>query len=274
MAVSLAFLLLAFCLLGPPGCIDIDRDNQQRLNIMAAASTTDALDNALELFYSTLTSQRHYGSYGASSMLANQIINGAPADLYLSASSDWADAVAEQVPVLERTVIVSNRIVVVGPSEALLPGGAQEDINVLLSPAFRRIAIADPEAVPAGIYARETLILHGLWTPLRAKIVPTQDVRAAARLAAIGEVDAALVYASDAYNNPALRPLATILPELQPTIRYELLLLRETHPHARLLFNFLNSPNAYQVFQAFGFLPLTQLESGAAGTDTLPSEMR
>ncbi len=219
--------------------------------ILAATSTIDALDDAIAEFTGT-TGIEVRASYGPTSTLARQVTAGAPADLLLSASTFWADHVAERQPVAASHSIAGNRLVVVAAAGSAL--GVPGDLVALAADArFGRIAIADPEAVPAGIYAREALESLSVWISLEPRLLPTLDVRAALALAANDEADAAFVYASDAAASDAVEIIAAIDTSAHSPIEYPLLLLDEENTEAAKLFQFLVSERGRRHFLNRGF---------------------
>ena len=242
-------------LLGSPAlaCSNDDRGNGAVL-ILAAASTVDALESAVADFESD-TSTRVVVSFGPTSTLARQLEMGAPADLMLSASVDWANHLVQRVPVTERLALVANQLAVVVPQDPQDAGLDAVSLDVLASdPRFSRIAVADPTSVPAGIYAAEALRGLFLWEAIRPRLVPTVDVRAALALVADKEVDAGIVYATDAASTPRVRLVASVDPQLHRPIEYPLLLLADARAGARELFEFLGSARGRAHFYDRGFV--------------------
>ncbi|MCP3100649.1 molybdate ABC transporter substrate-binding protein [Myxococcus sp. K15C18031901] len=169
--------------------------------VFAAASTTDVLQE-LQPAFTKATGHTVKFAFGASSDLARQAMAGAPADAFLSADEARMDAV-ERAGLLRpgtRVDLLSNRLVVVVPSDAKqVPKGPGE------LKSLRRLALADPAMVPAGVYARAWLEKVGLWTALSPKVVPALDVRAALAAVESGRVDAGVVYATDAAQSKKVR---------------------------------------------------------------------
>jgi len=217
--------------------------------VLAAASTIDAMEAAANDFSAT-TGVVVEVSFGSTSVLARQIEEGAPADLFLSASAPWADHVGERVPWIERRVIGGNRIVVVAAASTPVGSSLEE---LAANPAIGRIAVADPLSVPAGMYAAEALRSAGVWETVSPRLIPAINVRAALRLVTREEVDAGLVYATDAAAAPDLRVAFSIDPRLHTTIEYPLLLLRDARPGARLFFEYLLSERGRTHFRDRGF---------------------
>jgi molybdate transport system substrate-binding protein len=220
---------------------------------LAAASTIDALDAALAELEATSGIEAR-ASYGPTSTLARQLVAGAPADLLLAASTSWADYVAARRPVAARQSVAGNRVVVVAPTGSDL--GPTDDLaSFVANDSLGRIAIADPEAVPAGIYAREALESSGFWNILEPRLLPTLDVRAALALASSREADAAFVYASDAAAIGSVEVILALDDSSHSPIEYPLLLLDAENPHAAELFEFLVSEAGQAHFLERGFLP-------------------
>lgn len=261
-AAAVATMLAAAC--------TAPRPDERGVVVLAAASTIDALEAAAADFTAG-TGVEVRISFGPSSTLARQVAEGAPADLFLSASSPWADHVEERVAVSRREALAGNRLVVVVPVSSGGGGGDGGDgggggrrgdgaggsettiAEALAAGRVRRLAIADPQSVPAGIYARQALERLGLWQEVSDRLLPTVDVRAALTLAVEREADAAIVYASDAASSDAVRIVAAFAPGLHQPIEYPLLLLGGAGPPAQRLFEFLVTERGLSHFLARGF---------------------
>ena len=231
------------------------RQGQEELTVFAAASLTDVLRAFEADFEAAYPDVDLVVSTGASSVLARQIEQGAPADVFFSASPFWMDYLAEQgllrYPARD---IVSNGLVVIGSvSEPSLAGP-----RGLLR--FERIALADPESVPAGEYAREGLVRAGLWDALAPRVVPTLDVRAAVAAVQTGAVPAAIVYATDVRDASDVRVLLTWPEAIQPRIRYLVAVPRRTkHANRALEFvEFVQQSERITVWRRYGFVPLAE----------------
>jgi molybdate transport system substrate-binding protein len=220
--------------------------------VSAAASTKDVLEALSEQFKNRSDATIRLNT-GPSSGLANQIIAGAPADLFLSANVQWADAV-QQAGLAARSVrLLTNRLVIVVPESN--PGGVQ-DPQDLLSPKVRHIALAG-EKVPAGLYADQALTKLNLSEPLArdGKIVRGQDVRVALSYVERGEADAGIVYSTDVRAATGVRIVHEFDPALHDEIVYVLVRLKGSAPNSAAdeLFRFLQSPEAEEIYAKFGF---------------------
>lgn len=188
------------------------------VNLSAAASLKDALNELSDGFtrmHPTVTVVRNFGGSGA---LAQQIANGAPADLYLSANPKWMDDLQEKGLVVATTIapFAYNTLVFAGP-----PGKAAALPDLL---ALELIAIGSPKSVPVGDYALTALKNAGFAAPLAAKLVMAKDVREALMYAERGEVDGAFVYRTDALLATSVAILFTVPQELYPRVTYPLAL--------------------------------------------------
>ena len=206
------------------------------VRVYAAASLTDAL-REIGAAYEQQTGERVVFNFAGSNVLARQIREGAPADLFLSADEASMDAVAPH----ERASVLSNTLVVVG-----------EGIRSPRDLIGKRVALAEPSSVPAGIYARQYLTKIGLWEAVAPNVVPTANVRAALAAVASGNVDAAIVYRTD-----ATRGFAFEIPRHEgPRISYPFAVLTEADnpAGARRFLAYLTSKPSLAVFERHGFL--------------------
>lgn len=225
------------------------------LTVSAAISLTEALEEAAAA-YRVAGGTPVVFNFGGSNALARQIVNGAPVDVFISADEAQMEVVekADLVGAGTRVPVVGNRLVLVVDSRSRVR--AVTDLGVA---EIRRIAIGDPLAVPAGVYARQYLERINEWTRLQPKIVPVANVRAALTAVQNGSADAAFVYGTDARIAPALRVVATITGPQAPRIVYPGAVVRTSrHPRAAAKFlEFLRTPPALAIFEKHGFTPLT-----------------
>jgi molybdate transport system substrate-binding protein len=220
------------------------------VRVFAAASLTDSLGEVIALFETSHPGVQVVPQFGASNDLARQILAGAPAHVFFSADERQMDRVAAAGWIEEggRLDLLTNQLVMVegrtGPSRIRGP----QDLE-----RVERIALGDPEAVPAGVYARRYLEQLGLWERLASRIVPTLDVRSALAAVASGNVDAGFVYRTDANLESRVRVAFEVPRDEGPRIVYPLALARGGSDEARALFRFLASPEARAVFERHGF---------------------
>jgi molybdate transport system substrate-binding protein len=206
--------LLILLLVGLLGACGRDPESPPPLTVFAAASVAEVVEEVATGFDGPAVR----ASFGASSDLARQIRDGAPADVYLSASRRWADFLAEAgVLATEPVLFARNALVCVAPESSPLAAGGLPALLSGLAPADR-VAIAD-EGVPAGEYARRSLAATGHLEPLRGRLVGQKDVRAVVRAVERGECAAGFVYATDA-RVARTRTLFTLAPDTHPPIEY------------------------------------------------------
>jgi molybdate transport system substrate-binding protein len=227
------------------------------LNVSAAVSLTEALEQ-IGAAYAKSGAGEVRLNLAASNTIARQMIAGAPVDVFISADQAQMDLVERSGALVPgtRVDVVRNRLAIVAtPERAPLLKSA----HALADRAIRRIAIGDPAAVPAGVYAREYLQHAGLWSALSAKLVPTPSVRAA--LAAVDReaADAAIVYVTDAVAAKSARIAAIIPPNEGPLIVYPAAIGARSHDTAAAarFIAFLRGPEASKIFARLGFLPIS-----------------
>ena len=225
------------------------------LTVFAAASLGDAMAE-LAAKWEADTAQDVTLVLAGSSTLARQIDAGAPADVYVSANETWMDWLSERGRIIaeSRVDVASNRLVLVAhdpTSASHMDISPSTDIMGALG-VSGRLAIALPEAVPAGIYAKTALSDLGLWEGLQARLAPTDNVRAALALVALGEAPLGIVYASDAVAEPRVHIAATFPQESHAPIIYPAAAISDA-PGAAAFLGFLSNSGARAIFERNGF---------------------
>jgi molybdate transport system substrate-binding protein len=224
--------------------------------VLAAASLQEAMTAAADA-WARKGNARPVISFAASSALARQVAAGAPADLFASADEAWMDDLQRRGLIVpgSRAPFLGNRLVIVetvgmrsalarprGPFEALTQG---------------RVAIADPDSVPAGRYARAALTKMGLWARIEPHLVRAENVRAALALVERGAARQGIVYATDARASQRTKLVAAFPASSHPPIRYPLARLKaSTSPDAEPFRRFLLSAEGKAIFRRFGFSSL------------------
>lgn len=225
----------------------------ESITVFAAASLTNAVQEIARAW------QAEGGtpvatSFAAASTLAKQIENGAPADVFISADLRWMDYLQErqQIDAASRITLLGNRLVLIVP--------AGRSLAVEFTPGFPiaqafsgRLAVGDPSNVPVGLYAKEAFTALGWWEQLQPRLAPTADVRAALRLVETGEVEAGVVYATDAAASAKVAVAALVPESLHKPVRYPAALTASANPAARGFLAYLRSPAATAVFTRLGF---------------------
>lgn len=230
----------------------------EQVVVFAAASLKTALD-AVAADFTAATGDDVLISYAGSNLLAAQIIAGAPADLFLSASEAWMDEVAAAglvVPGTRRDLLGNTLVLIAhGTDAAPVAIGPELDLAGLLDGG--KLAMALVDSVPAGQYGKAALTMLGLWDAVQQDVAQTDNVRAALALVAAGEAPLGIVYASDALAEPGVSVIATFPPDSHPPIVFPVALLTNaTDPADADFLAALSERAAIGIFAAQGFAPL------------------
>jgi molybdate transport system substrate-binding protein len=217
--------------------------------VFAAASLKSALDEVL-------AGQPDWrAAYAGSSVLARQILQGAPADVFISANALWMDELA-RAGALEpgtRRDLLSNRLALIAAPGVDAPAPAPgADLAAALGDG--RLAMALVDAVPAGIYGKAALTSLGVWDAVAPRVAQADNVRAALRLVASGAAPLGIVYATDAAAEPRVRLIGLFPQNSHPPIRYPVALLRDHGEGGRALYDRIVGAQARAIFAAHGFL--------------------
>ena len=225
------------------------------VTVFAAASLTDAVTE-LGKAYEAQGKGKIVASFASSSDLARQIERGAPADLFISADQQWADYLDQRglLDTPSRLDLLRNDLVLVAPA-----GNA---VKLAIAPGFKlaealgdnRLAVGDPDHVPAGIYARQSLQSLGVWADIEPKLARAGSVRAALLFVERGDCPLGIVYRTDAQSDPKVRIVATFPPSSHAPVVYPAALVAGHHSPAAVEFlHFLTTPAAAAVFRRYGF---------------------
>lgn len=224
------------------------------LTVFAAASLTDSLKE-IGSNYTQTSGQKVFFNFEASSTLAWQIAEGAPADIFFSADEAQMDFLAKKnlIEDTTREDRLGNRLVVVVPSDSDLKIDSAHD---LARAGITHLALADPKAVPAGVYAKAWLEKFQVWDAIEPKVVPTENVRGALAAVASGNADAGVVYKTDAAISKKVRTAYEVPTADAPDIRYPVAMVKASgQPEAAKKFlKYLDSDEAAKVFKEFGFI--------------------
>jgi len=247
-AGRIAGILFALVLATPAAADDHDA------LIFAAASLTDAMTVVAEA-YADRTGTRIAFSFAASSALARQIENGAPASMFVSANELWMDRLqaAGLIAKETRSNIAGNRLALIAPRNSTVSVELTRSLDFAALLGDGRLAIGDPDHVPAGIYGRAALESLGLWPDASPWLARTSDVRGALALVARGEVPLGIVYATDAAVTGQVRVVGLFPADSHPAIVYPAALTTAAGDDARDFLRFLAGPEAQAILQARGF---------------------
>ncbi len=243
---------------------------QETVVMLAAASTQEPVETVAANYEQTSRSVAVKCSFAGSALLAEQIAAGVDADLFLSANRQWVQHLTDQGLVAESVSLLRNRLVVIVPVESEVVITRPED---LLKDSVRHLAMADPEAVPAGIYGRQALEKLNIWNGVQDKVVAGTDVRQALSYVETGAAEAGIVYATDAVISDKVRTAFPIALELSEPVVYQLALLKSAaeKPAARALYKHLQSLEALTIFRQQGF-GVVEAGSRDEGSEQPPGE--
>lgn len=254
--VARLFLILTLALSACSG----NGTSPDRPVVLAPSSLQEALEEVADA-WATQGHSRPVLSFAGSPTIARQITGGAPADIVLLADEQWMDRLEAENMLVSgtRRALLGNRLVLVAPLEAANApiSPTMDNLPALLTDG--RLAMADPDSVPAGRYGRMALQTLGVWDELSGRIAPTESVRAALALVERGETPFGLVYASDLAASGNVRLAAELPAAAQPPIRYPAAILASsTHPDAPGFLAFLASPQAEAIFARYQFFRLAE----------------
>ena len=250
--LCLSGLVIGSALASVCGCAHETSDSAAKIQFFVAASASDAA-REIQASFQEATGVLCELTLGSSSTLGNQIIQGAPADIFLSANSQWCDEVVRQCEhvVGAPVVLLSNRLVLVVHRESDETFSSTLDCLVEQK---HRVAVAATETVPAGIYAKQALKSLGIWEQVKPQLIPANNVRAALQYVETRSLPLGIVYATDAAASPNVRVLYEFDPGLHDKIEYPVVRLDNLgRPASNALFDFLQGDGAAAIFRKHGF---------------------
>ena len=254
-SARILFLLLAISA-GPAISATTSADAQEkRLTVFAAASMKNALDDINAAFLKA-TGTKVTASYAASSALAKQIEQGAPADIFASADLEWMDYSSQKKTIKDdtRLNLLGNRLVLIAPKDSNFD---KVDIRLGFDLAKLigdgRIATGEVTSVPVGKYAKGALEKLGIWASVQNKFAMADNVRAALALVSRGEAVLGIVYETDAKVDPNVKIVGAFPADSHPAITYPVAATVNAKPEAAAYLNFLRSNTAKAVFEQYGF---------------------
>lgn len=225
------------------------------LNVAAAVSLQDAAQELQSIYNTKHPEVKITYNLASSGTLQQQIEQGAPTDLFISAGAKQMDALAQAnlIAADSRKDLLGNQLVLVTGKDSTL-----KDFNGLSDPSVKKISIGTPETVPAGKYAQDTLTFLNLYKQVQPKLVLAKDVRQVLTYVQTGNVDAGLVYLSDTYKVNDIKIVATAPENSHKPIVYPMAIIKasKNQTAARNFADFLASPQAAKVFSKYGFEPL------------------
>ena len=260
--IRLAGIFIALAILC--GSVSSSASAQEKtVTVFAAASMKNALDEINSTF-TAKTGVKTIASYAASSVLAKQIEQGAPADIFISADTDWMDYAIDKKVVNETTRVnlLGNSLVLIAPKDAEIDG-------VTIGPGFNlsklaadgKIATGNVKSVPVGKYAKAALEKLGAWQATEPMFAMADSVRAALALVARGEAALGIVYSTDAKVEPSVKVVGTFPADSHPSIIYPVAATAGASPEAKAYLDYLHSSAAKAVLEKYGFVYLIKPSS-------------
>jgi len=225
------------------------------VTVFAAASLKEALDEQAKQFDAG-TGSKTIVSYAASNALAKQIEAGAPADIFISADLDWMDYVAQRKLIVPgtRVNLLRNTLVLIAPASSKASLKIAPGFDIAGALGAEKLAMANPDSVPAGKYGKSALEKLGVWAGIEKQIARAENVRAALALVARGEAPFGVAYSTDALSDRGVRIVGTFPPDTYPPIVYPAALLVSRKSAAgKPLLDYLRSTPARAVWEKYGF---------------------
>ncbi len=225
------------------------------VTVFAAASLKESMDAQARQFESR-TGDKVVVSYAASNALAKQIEAGAPADLFISADLEWMDYLDQRrlLAPSSRFTLLGNSLVLIAPAASKLTLKIERGFGLQSALGGERLAVANPDSVPAGKYAKSALVALGVWPSVQNQLARTENVRAALALVSRGEAPLGIVYSTDALADSGVRIVDTFPAATHPPILYPVAAVAgSSSPAAKPLLDFLRSPEAAATWRKYGF---------------------
>lgn len=250
LTLSVIYMAISFIQVG---CTAPEPSSDKTILVFAAVSLVESMSK-IETKFEEQHDVNVSVSFGGSQMLAQQIIRGAPADIFIPAGNfQISDLQAHDLIYGEPTDILRNQLVIISRPEISI-----SSLNDLRSNQFRKIAIANPQLAPAGNYAQEALKQAGLWESIREKIIFGIDVRATLGYVESGNVDASIVYKTDAATVDTPISIHAVSPQTHSEISYPAALISrpDRHEFSQQFINFLRTVHVGNIFESYGFTPI------------------
>jgi molybdate transport system substrate-binding protein len=224
------------------------------LLVFAAASLSDALEE-VDRAFSAASHIQVKAAYAASSVLAKQIEAGAHADVFFSADREWMDYLAKRELLHDdtRRDLLGNALVLIAPADSPVQLKIAPGFPLVATLGNGRLASADPDSVPAGLYARASLTKLGVWDAVAPRLARAENVRAALAYVARGETPLGIVYQTDAQAEKRVRVVDVFPADTHPPIVYPVALTAQAQPQAVAYLDYLSGTAARAIFTRYGF---------------------
>lgn len=226
--------------------------------VFAAASTKDAMTDIGKAFAASGKGKVTF-SFGSSGDLAKQIENGAPVGVFISADTKWVDYLAKKNLLVDGSTknLLGNSLVLIAPQNSDMSVVLMEGAPLAKALGDGKLALADPDSVPAGRYGKAALTKLGIWDQVSPHVVGAKDVRATLALVELGEAAGGIVYATDAAISKKVKVVATFPESSHPKIVYPVALVKDHDTaEAKAFYDYMAGPEAAAVWQKYGFILL------------------
>ncbi|WP_249963385.1 molybdate ABC transporter substrate-binding protein [Histophilus somni] len=242
-------LFAVICLISSPA-------TQAKITVFAAASMSNVLEEIKSEYIKVNPQQEMDFSFASSSVLARQISQGAPAQLFISADQKWMDFLAEKGAIVteSRRDLLGNRLVMIAPQTSQIDHIDLQNSQWHSYLDNTYLAVGDPDHVPAGKYAKAAFLFLQQWNDLETKLARANNVRAALALVERGESPLGVVYATDAVASKKVKTVAIFPENTHPAIEYPVAIVKgQDNEESRKFLDYLRSESAVKIFQQFGF---------------------
>ncbi len=236
------------------GACTLQKAKPVTLTLSVAASLTDAMNEIKELYKKENSGVELMLNFGSSGALQQQIEQGAPVDIFISAAPKQMDALQQKNFLMEgsRHDLLENRMVLIVPRDSTAINSFQD----LARERVKKVAIGAPESVPAGKYAQEAIVSLGLWEQILPKVVYAKDVRQVLAYVETGNVDAGIVYQTDTKISDKVKVIAAAASQSHSPVLYPMAVIKGSkHSREAVEFtNFLMGEKAKKIFEKYGFI--------------------
>lgn len=236
--------------------ISISSHAAEKVTVFAAASLTNAMEDIATAYKQTNSDSDIAFSFASSSVLARQIEQGAPVDIFMSADQQWMDYLLEKKITATKETLLKNSLVLIAPNESPLN---QITVNKTtrwdeILPKNEKLAVGDPDHVPAGLYTKESLTNLGVYQQLEPQLARASNVRDALMLVERGEAVLGAVYSTDAKISKNVKIIGEFPAETFAAIEYPITLITTNNPSAQKFYDYLKSAEAKAIFEQYGFV--------------------
>ncbi len=250
-------LIYTFCIIGLFGisCQSTSSSSEMRISIYAAASLNEVVQEFADSYQSENPQIDIQINVASSGTLARQIVQGAPADVFISAHPQWMDYVVKQGYVKRQEDLAGNELVMIGAPQT--PQWTAPDLDALSEILqSSRLAMGDPQHVPAGIYGKQALESLGWYETIESSVLPTKDVRTALNMVALNEASLGIVYQTDVMKSDKVKVMMILPPRAYDPIVYQIGLIEENQV-TQSFYQYIRAYDNRSIWENHGFIPIS-----------------